>query len=77
MKKIGGRRPGAGRPRTVGGKKAVSMGVVMGDDLKHDIKLAAGEFGITEGELIRRAVRFALRHKQQVVIIPGKGERHA
>jgi hypothetical protein len=73
--KIGGKRPGAGRPRTISGNKSIHMGVVLGDDLKDDIKKAAEELGITQNELLRRAAKFALNHKQQLVIIRSKGDR--
>ena len=71
----GGRRAGAGRPRSVGGRRTVTMGLVLSDDLKADLRKAAGELGVTEGEVLRRAARFALTHRQQLVIIRGGG-RH-
>ena len=69
----GGAREGAGRPRQLKGTKRVTMGVVLDGSLKADITKAAGEFGITEGELIRRAIRFGLIDKQQLVTIQTKG----
>jgi hypothetical protein len=72
-KKMGGSRPGAGRPRSVGGKQSVGLGVVLGDDLARDLEKSAKEFGITKGELIRRLARRGLHEKNQPVTISALG----
>ncbi len=68
-KPLGGKRAGAGRPRTVGGSKTVGMGLLLGDSLKADLILAAGELGISENELIRRVLARGLTEKQQLATI--------
>lgn len=68
-KKMGGPRKGAGRPRIVGGRASVQMGVVLGDDLARDLELAAGELGISKGELLRRLAKRGLTEKQQIATI--------
>jgi hypothetical protein len=68
-KKMGGSRPGAGRPRSVGGKRSVGLGVVLGDDLARDLDKSAKEFGITKGELIRRLAKQGLLEKNQPVTL--------
>lgn len=68
-KKRGGKREGAGRRRSVGGRVSKGMGLLLGDDLQRDLDLAAGELGITRGELLRRLARRALTDKAQIVII--------
>ena len=72
-KKMGGKRPGAGRPRAVGGKKSVEMGLVLSDELARDLELSAGELGITKGELLRRLAKKGLTEKQQSTIIRPEG----
>jgi metal-responsive CopG/Arc/MetJ family transcriptional regulator len=59
----------------VGGKETKGFGIVLGDDLNHDMKLAASELGISRNELIRRVMKQALTEKQQPVTIPKKGGR--
>jgi hypothetical protein len=72
----GGVRRGAGRPRALDGTRSVTMGLVMGDRLAEDVRLAAAEMGITKGELLRRAAareaREVLTKRQQPVTIHGE-----
>jgi hypothetical protein len=75
-KRGGGKQPGAGRPRTVGGKKTIEMGLNLGDDLARQIGDAADEFEIPKVEVVRRGTRFALTHKQRNVIFGGEGGRN-
>ncbi len=73
--KLGGRRPGAGRKRSVGGKRTKGMGILLGDDLKADLKTAARDLGVTVGELIRRVLRRGLTDKQLIVTIRSEIEK--
>lgn len=73
--KLGGRRPGAGRKRSVGGKKTKGMGILLGDDLKADLKTAARDLGLKVGDLIRRVLRRGLTDKQLIVTIRSEIEK--
>lgn len=73
--RLGGRRAGAGRKRSVGGKKTKGMGILLGDDLKADLKTAARDLGIPVGELIRRVLKRGLTDKQLIVTIRSEIEK--
>jgi hypothetical protein len=70
-------KPGAGRPRSVGGRASVEVGLVISDRLNDGLVAAADGLGVTKSELMRRLLERGLTEKQQGVIIRHQGGRHA
>lgn len=75
--KLGGRREGAGRKRTIGGRESKPMGLFLSDDLKQDLDDAAGKLGISRSDLIRRLARKGLTEKQQIATIRAELKKEA
>ena len=70
MTKHGGKREGAGRPRSLSGKESVNLSVILGDDTYQKITKAAEDNQITKGEVVRRVISDWLTERKQPVILP-------